>query len=379
MYNIDENINTIFDNHRTLNEDLKYEKEIIEYISKQKTEEKEFTFIVDGKEKVYKTINWFYLPDEYYNYILDCVFYKPSFKNVIKEFNKLKNGKKINQEIIERYYVWDLMLNTKFNDKMSIMQRCAYKETLVPILKHLPNPKIAVYKTLKKNIMGLFRLGAHSKKVSNFPLNEAKAFLKKYNINNMYYDYSCGWGTRLLASLSNNINYFGTDPNVELTKRLIKMGNDYKKVTNNKTDFYIYAQGSEIFIPELKNKIGVSFSSPPYFKLENYNYKSEFNKNFDDYEYWLNEYWKKTVNNIKEYLIDGGVFALNIKSYKTYDLEKDMNEIINDEGFNFLKTENLKNNTPRPTVKKEFIDVDENIYVYTKGKYIKSLDNWFDF
>lgn len=44
--------------------------------------------------------------------------------------------------------------------------------------------------------------------------------LENYNVNNKYYDFSCGWGVRLLSSLKHNVEYYGTDPNTVLCERL---------------------------------------------------------------------------------------------------------------------------------------------------------------
>ena len=57
-------------------------------------------------------------------------------------------------------------------------------------------------------------------KPSNFPIKTVDYIINKYNINDKYYDFSCGWGVRLLSSFRNNISYYGTDPNNILVQRL---------------------------------------------------------------------------------------------------------------------------------------------------------------
>ena len=67
--------------------------------------------------------------------------------------------------------------------------------------------------TLTKKIATAFRLCGirYCVKVPNFPLKVAAETVAKWNVNGNYYDYSCGWGSRLLAALQNNVNYFGTE------------------------------------------------------------------------------------------------------------------------------------------------------------------------
>jgi len=93
-------------------------------------------------------------------------------------------------------------------------------------------------------------------KVSNYPLSSVRHILDNYNVNNNYYDYSCGWGVRMLGSLAEGVNYFGTDPNFVLTERLTTMGSLYNKYITP-SQFDIRTQGSEIFIPEWENKMGL--------------------------------------------------------------------------------------------------------------------------
>jgi len=98
----------------------------------------------------------------------------------------------------------------------------------------------------------------------------ARNIIKKYNINDNWYDFSCGWGVRLLCAMSEKVNYFGTDPNYLLTDQLNLLVSDYKANIGLTTLTDIRTQGSQEFIPEWENTMGLAFSSPPYFDLEDY-------------------------------------------------------------------------------------------------------------
>ena len=146
----------------------------------------------------------------------------------------------------------------------------------------------------------------------------------------------------MLSSLKHNINYYGTDPNFMLVKKLIKINKNYKIVNNLDTSCDptghaslitdIRCQGSEIFIREWTGKMGMIFSSPPYYRLEDYKigeqsikfltnltelnatklrlchgqdfvtdevqspYLTKLNAT-KSYKKWLNDYIKKTVKN----------------------------------------------------------------------------------
>ena len=41
---------------------------------------------------------------------------------------------------------------------------------------------------------------------SDFPMKTADTILELYNVNDNYYDFSCGWGVRLMSAFKHNIN-----------------------------------------------------------------------------------------------------------------------------------------------------------------------------
>lgn len=199
--------------------------------------------------------------------------------------------------------------------------------------------------SLGKKIETAFRLCGFktASKPSNFPIKAVDDILKKYNCNGNYYDYSCGWGSRLLGALRNNVNYYGTDPNYILCERLILMADDYKNICSKNNIVDIRSQGSEILIPEWKNTIGVAFSSPPYYNLEDYQIGEQSYKPGVTYKEWLEKYMEQTILNIKEYLIDDGYFIININNFKNYHLVEDVIHIAQNYGFYIEDVHTLKN------------------------------------
>ena len=144
------------------------------------------------------------------------------------------------------------------------------------------------------------------------------------------------------------------------------MANLISKVCLVKPVIDIRTQGSEVFIPEFANKMGVAFSSPPYFKLENYSEGSgQSTVKYSEYDSWLNLYWAETVKNIHKYLVQNGNFLLNVKSYDKYNLHEDMRHIIEKNGFVYKESFKLKN-IQRVMGNGVLLDNSEDIRVFVK-------------
>jgi hypothetical protein len=150
-------------------------------------------------------------------------------------------------------------------------------------------------------------------------------------------DYSCGFGTRLLGLMScgfKNVKYCGYEPNTETYDNLQTM---IKKFEFNAE---IKKCGSEEKL--FDDKFDFVFSSPPYFDWEIYSSEASqcYNK-FPEYNQWLENYWRKTVQNIKLMMKDNGVLGVNIggKANELMQrLEADLNSVIIEEGFELVDT-----------------------------------------
>ena len=220
------------------------------------------------------------------------------------------------------------------------------------------------------NIKTVFRLSPSgtATKLPNYPYKSVKEILDKYNVNNNYYDFSCGWGIRLSASLATDVNYFGTDPNTRLVGRLENFADKFKEITDTTSEIDIRCIGSEVFVPEWENKIGLAFSSPPYFDLEEYARTDPSGQSISSnpkYSDWLENYIKPTMLNIKRYLIDDGYLLLNVKNVRNYDLYDDCLKIITACGFALVEELDLKN-INRTILAQNAKNADENIMVFRK-------------
>lgn len=189
--------------------------------------------------------------------------------------------------------------------------------------------------------------------VSMFKPDISKYLSMKYaKEGELIYDYSAGFGGRMLGAASCGRRYVGVDPltSYELNdmKKYLKLENcDILDVCSE--DFY---EGENIF--------DLSFSSPPYNSLEVYSEddRQAYNKGN---KYFYNVYWVKTLENIKKMLKPGKVFCLNVKDQPMMvDMADDLFE-----RFDEIKLRTVRSHLNK---KKAAIQKYEPIYVYINKK-----------
>ena len=90
--------------------------------------------------------------------------------------------------------------------------------------------------------------------------------------------------------------------------------------------------------------MGVAFSSPPYFDLEDYKIgQGQSYKEGMEYKDWCRNYVIPTLMNIYQYLVDGGYFVLNLKNPKIgQPLLDHWTEFAKRVGFKFIGQEVVK-------------------------------------
>ena len=170
--------------------------------------------------------------------------------------------------------------------------------------------------------MKCFFQNKRPRKVANFPPREARRLIfSKFPDYDLFdeplniHDPSSGFGSRQASVLLNGCNYYSTDVNAELHSKLKDAYAFMKKhhLTRGKCDLRL--QGSEERIEEWKEKMDISFTSPPYFNLEIYSSdKAKSTKNYDNYSLWVEEYMRPTCENILYYLKPCGYAMINIKN-----------------------------------------------------------------
>lgn len=326
---------------------------------------------IEYKGQVLETKNFCEVTEEERQELYNLYFARPSIDIVQEQMRKIAGGNVMNDKITN-YYFKDLMAKVQVaGAKWTVEDVYKNKELLgVFKAKALNSPKtFPPEKGIAANIERAISLGGkgYARKPTKFPVKTVDYILNKYNVNNVWYDFSAGWGDRLTGALKHNIDYYATDPNNILIERLNQMVADWKEtVPSCKSNTELYAFGSEDFIPALENKVGLAFSSPPYFDLEDYKIGNQSYKTGMSYEDWKKNYLFPTLTNIKKYLVPNGVLAINIKNTNGHPLCEDVYHYVvdklelSDEGV-----EDLKNNT---RIKSTGLlgNSDENIFIFRK-------------
>ena len=185
------------------------------------------------------------------------------------------------------------------------------------------------------------------------------------------YDYSAGYGGRLLGISCSNMsyNYIGIDPNTETIKYL----NYFNEILDEAVGFKgkIIQNVSEEYQPK---DIDLAFSSPPYFNLEKYSdEETQCMVRYRTLDEWFSGYVEPTIENIYKSLNKDGIFATNIADYKTYG--KKEYKVVDDWialseriGFRHVGTIKMMLNT-RPGVGNNKLagrEKYEGVYVFSK-------------
>ena len=205
--------------------------------------------------------------------------------------------------------------------------------------------------------------------VTNFKAQNARAIVEHLCpvLWGRVYDYSCGYGGRLLGISSSNMGYtyVGTDPNTETYEYLKYLD------TFLNSDSEIICSTSEDYQCE---NIDLAFSSPPYFNLEKYSDEpTQCMVRFTSLEEWFEGYAKPTMENIHRGLNSDGIFATNIADYKSYgnkefNVVEDWIALAEKVGFKHNSTIKMMLNT-RPGVGNDKLagrEKWEGVYVFTK-------------
>jgi 16S rRNA G966 N2-methylase RsmD len=198
---------------------------------------------------------------------------------------------------------------------------------------------LSFYDAIKdpEKVKHLNKLVEKYKKTQVKRLTETELIKKQYDVFQLYYgtinqfrpasakwlycqmkpkvgilDFSAGWGGRCLAAISMGIPYIGIDANKNLEKAYDSLVKTYEPDANVK----LYFQPSETF-DFSKHKYDLIFTSPPYFKLEEYEEMPEYPTK----EAFLDKFFIPVVEGAWKHLAMGGHMALNMPA-EMYDAIK---------------------------------------------------------
>lgn len=216
-------------------------------------------------------------------------------------------------DVISDHFIEHIRLKAKRYDQIrSILECWMVDSCLKEILKVVLNKNQITPMTLRDAIY------ESTPETKIFNPTWARALLKIVMGDKLagkkWLDISAGWGDRLIAAMSLDMDYTGFDPNVELQpghSEMIAMFGDPKRHR------VIYEPFEKAIIPG--GPYDVVLSSPPYFTIEEYAPGQEGQSivNYPDFDQWmiwfLFEALRKAWDNLKE----GGYLILHLGDAKT--------------------------------------------------------------
>lgn len=283
------------------------------------------------------------------------IFKKYTNEELIKDCNSFVNGggrlTKFLNHFFEELIFESSTSRGQYYSPMDALKDDEYIKWIIEYTESKPNFYTG---NQVANIKSFFRNGGRKGgKVANFPPKVARDIYTRYfdNVTEPLncLDTSSGFGSRMSAVLLSGNNYYSTDPNPNLHEKLFECAKwmyDNGFIKENQ-HCELIKQGSEVFVEEWENMMDVSFTSPPYFNLEKYcDDNSASTQNYDNYDLWLENFAKPTIDNTYKYLKIGGYAMINIKNMtngKKLNLFDDWLELFNQhEGFEFVEIFNME-------------------------------------
>ena len=172
--------------------------------------------------------------------------------------------------------------------------------------------------------------------VSNFKPEVAKYLYDEYGNCGNVYDFSMGYGGRLVGFLASNCKeYVGVDVNKDNFDGYNKIVSTYR--TTGKSTVFVEC-GSEDFC-EYADYFDLAFSSPPYFNKEQYsNDAAQSYIKFPTYGSWLSGYLLETIKNCSVMIKSGGFFIINISDTNKFSLQEDSRKLCKEVGLSLVDT-----------------------------------------
>lgn len=129
-------------------------------------------------------------------------------------------------------------------------------------------------------------------------------------------DFTMGWGGRLVGACALNLDaYYGIDLNTHLREPYNKMVETLKKAPEMKTNIHLYFQDA-LTVDYSKMDYDTVFTSPPYYDMEIYRGKKQYNHTEED---WNTRFYIPIIRTTFSHLKQNGQYCLNVpeKIYTT--------------------------------------------------------------
>lgn len=324
---------------------------------------------------VQELINWIRTKNHFPVYYFNEAGVKEEILKVVKKNDiKVEDGQLVTQSSLGLLLLDFIFPNLHYvdagyYDKNSMIDRFYNDQVLAKCLKGY----MSRY-TLHSMRTAFFQLGRMLwQTATNFSPMRAKAIFE-YGLpqGGVVYDYSCGFGGRMLGCLSskNKYTYIGCEPNSDTYEHLNELGAAIDAATGVQHNYKIYQECSEdLQLPP--NSIDFAFSCPPFFGLERYSAeKTQCYNRFTSYSDWLEKYVRPTIKNIYAALKPGCKMATDILDFNwrnvNYHLVADWKRIAAEEGFTLVESVPIMSRSNARKNGKDNPDKLEQVYFFQK-------------
>lgn len=168
-------------------------------------------------------------------------------------------------------------------------------------------------------------LYSNVKECSSFKSSLMLYVIKLFNVKSVL-DPCSGWGDRLVAAMAADVRYVGVDPNKLLHPVYQEMISFFVSKNNQKKYKMIENTIQEAILPN--QKFDLVFTSPPYFKIEQYSNRGRIIEN-NEVE-WFENFMKPMIDKTYEKLKYGGRLVIVINQLPHEHYIQSMIEYIHD-------------------------------------------------
>lgn len=265
------------------------------------------------------------------------------------------------------YFFNDLIYKAKSKNGRYSPNEILYDDKLLRqaldyIGKH---PNFYAQKSPEANLRDFFYSSSMCGKVTNFNPVIARKIFEHYMPceNATIFDYSCGFGSRMLGALTSpyKYRYVGVDPYRELYYRLLQFSNWISTVLGeDESRAQIINQGAEQFLDSLVGQVDLSFSSPPYFNYEIYTDEpTQAYIMWPTYEEFVKKFVSPLIQNLYAYTKPNGIHIVNLEDTKRIKMIDDWLRIAYEVGFKLVEKREIETLKRKSTKNKNLLLVME--------------------
>lgn len=160
------------------------------------------------------------------------------------------------------------------------------------------------------------------REAAQFKPTLAKFIYQYFNATKIL-DPCAGWGDRLLAATTLDVEYWGFDPNSELHPRYSNMINDFASDPKLYRLCKLPFEESRKILKSEYGTFDVCLCSPPYFDYEQYSPESTQSiVAYKTQKSWLANFMYPLIDIVYDCLKKDGIFALHLSDNKRFKLTK---------------------------------------------------------